>query len=147
VEALPAHEPEHLLPEQQLQTFEVQLARGVACQVFALLLAGLALLAGRVACLAEVVVLVDVELDVALGLRLFRSIRQTGAQGVMRERWGGHWDVKIWPMKLRVALITCSPQPDARSHRTAVHFPDTIVVRDTRSMSPLGGTGGGGARP
>jgi hypothetical protein len=66
VEPLFPHKPEHLLPEQQLQALEVQLAGGVAAQVLALDAAGVALLAGDAARLAKVVVLVDVELDVAL---------------------------------------------------------------------------------
>jgi hypothetical protein len=66
VEALPPHEPEHLLPQQQLQALEVQLPRLVAGQVLALPVARLLLLARDAARLAKVIVLVDVELDVAL---------------------------------------------------------------------------------
>jgi hypothetical protein len=67
VKPLLAHEPEHLLPQQQLQTLEEQLARLVPREVFPVGLAGLFLLADDAAELAKVVVLVNVELDVALG--------------------------------------------------------------------------------
>lgn len=66
MEALLAHEPEHLLAEEQLQALEVQLAGSVARQVFAVSVPGLSLFAGDAACLAKVVVFVNVKLDVAL---------------------------------------------------------------------------------
>lgn len=66
MEALAADEPEHLLAQQQLQAFEVELAGLVARQVLALGAAGLPLPAGDAARLAKVVLIVVVELDVAL---------------------------------------------------------------------------------
>jgi hypothetical protein len=65
VQALAAHEPEHLPAQQQLQALEEELAGGVAGEVLGL--GGAALPAPHdTARPAEVVVLVDVELDVAL---------------------------------------------------------------------------------
>jgi hypothetical protein len=66
VEALLAHEPEHLLAQQQLQTLEEQFAGLVAGEVFPVGVASLFLLADDATQLAKVIVLVNVELDVAL---------------------------------------------------------------------------------
>ena len=67
MQAPAAHEPEHLLAQQQLQALEEELAGGVARELFALGAAALLFPTDDAALLAEVVVLVDVELDVALG--------------------------------------------------------------------------------
>jgi hypothetical protein len=66
VKPLLPHQPTDLLAQQQLQALEKQLTRLVASQVFALVCAGLALLAGDAAGLAKIVVFVDVELDITL---------------------------------------------------------------------------------
>jgi predicted transcriptional regulator len=66
VKAFLPHKPEHLLAEQQLQTLEIQLSCLVAGEVFPFLVTRLLLLARDAARLAKVIVLVDVELDVAL---------------------------------------------------------------------------------
>lgn len=91
MQALLAHQPQDLLPQQQLQTLEVELTGVVARKVFLLALAGFTLATGDAAGLAEVVVFVDVELDVALGKGVSKAQSCKAKKRVLNGRGRDCW--------------------------------------------------------